>query len=88
MTVIEAWIGGEVYEKVEGKPDNLQVDIYDILCDAVAINSKANVNVNTDGSVPEYIGNKTECAMLLMLHKFGVNYKTIRKGSAPGVVQM
>jgi Ca2+-transporting ATPase len=88
MTVIEAWIAGDKYDRVEERPQKLATSVFDILCDSIAINSKANIHVDDAFGTTDYIGNKTECAMLLMLHKYNVNYNTIRKDSADGVTQM
>ncbi|KAL0486083.1 calcium-transporting ATPase [Acrasis kona] len=88
MVVSEIWIAGQKYDAIP-KPNELSDDVLNILCDSIAINSKANVTLNVDTNIPEYIGNKTECAMLLMLLKnFNVDYNPIRADADDDLVQM
>lgn len=43
------------------------------------MNSSADLHINEEaGGLVEYLGNVTECAMLLFSKEQGVNYKDIR----------
>lgn len=39
---------------------------------------------NEDGKV-DFVGNRTECALLMMLRKWGASYKEIRTANEPKV---
>ncbi|KAK2944167.1 ion-transporting P-type ATPase [Blattamonas nauphoetae] len=51
-----------------------------LLADAISLNSSADLRIEENGIV-DYLGNVTECAMLLFIHERGINYKTIRKNN-------
>jgi Ca2+-transporting ATPase len=54
--------------------------IYDLLCEGIAVNSKANVTVLEDQSF-EFIGNKTECALLVFSNNLGYDYRALRESN-------
>ncbi|KAA6398486.1 MAG: putative P-type ATPase [Streblomastix strix] len=49
-----------------------------ILCESIAMNSSANLRLNETGMV-EYLGNVTECALLLFAMEQNVDYTVIRR---------
>jgi Ca2+-transporting ATPase len=51
MTVTEAWIAGTKYTTIP-KPSDMSEDVFNILCDCIAINSKANVSINAETNLP------------------------------------
>jgi P-type E1-E2 ATPase len=50
MTVIEAWIAGVKYDSIP-HPSDLSEDVLNILCDGIAINSKALIGVDKETGV-------------------------------------
>ena len=78
MNVVEGWISGIEFKKVPlEKPLNKVVLKH--LCDGIAINSKAYISNPGPGKPIEYIGNKTECALLVFIGKLGADYNKIRE---------
>jgi Ca2+-transporting ATPase len=81
MEVTDAVIADQEY--LDGnlpKASELQGDVLNILCDAIAINSTANVEYDFTTKIPQFLGNKTECALLYMLIKnFDIDYSAIRE---------
>jgi Ca2+-transporting ATPase len=88
MSVTEAWIAGVKYTQIP-KQTELSEDVFNILCDCIAINSKAHVSIDAETNLPKYLGSPTECALLLMLLKnFNVDYRTIRSDAEEEIVQI
>lgn len=69
MTVIHAYTNGELLT-----PEQLTDDLFFRNC---CINSTANVEF--DKASPEFIGNPTECALLVACHKAGQDYTALRE---------
>jgi Ca2+-transporting ATPase len=79
MEVTDAVIADQEYYAELPKASQLHPDVLNLLCDAVAINSNANVKYDLTTKIPEFLGNKTECALLYMLIKnFDIDYSAIR----------
>lgn len=76
MTVVEGWLGGKSFNKVPLK-FKLASELSEALVVGISVNSKAIVNY-PEGKNPEFIGNKTECALLYFLNKQGHDYKEVR----------
>jgi Ca2+-transporting ATPase len=77
MTVVEGWISGKTFKEVplKRKLDDLSQQI---LTESIGINSKAIVNYSQAGN-PDFIGNKTECALLVFSkNSLGVDYNDVR----------
>ena len=68
MTVTELYTGGEVL-RPDQLPDGAMLSNF-------CINSTADVDFDGDG--PSFIGNPTECALIVSAHKSGYDYQTIR----------
>jgi len=69
MTLTDAYINGK-YFKSEDLKDNYVIENF-------AINSTAHVNF--ESSIPKFLGNPTECALLVSIHKSGGAYMNIRE---------
>lgn len=78
MTVIKCWMSG-VLNEVVPKGDQIDPMLKDILADGISINSKAHLLLKEDQETIQFIGNRTECALLMMLRNWGMEYKPIRK---------
>lgn len=76
MTVVEGWIGGKDFKKVPLKFE-LPKNLTETLVVGISVNTKAIVNY-PEGLNPDFIGNKTECALLHFLHVQGHDYKEVR----------
>ena len=66
------------FEEIYKDNFNNENNQIDLLCDVLSVNSSANIKFNNENNI-EHIGNKTECALLELTHKFGVDYKFLRK---------
>eukprot|EP00178_Gracilaria_changii_P023857 TRINITY_DN720_c0_g1_i1.p1 TRINITY_DN720_c0_g1~~TRINITY_DN720_c0_g1_i1.p1 ORF type:complete len:719 (+),score=149.17 TRINITY_DN720_c0_g1_i1:289-2445(+) len=81
MTVVEAnWYGPFVTydETLSPAPDKLSEQYRNLLCTSMALNTQANLQFNASGTV-DHLGNKTECALLQLVHSWQRDYHGIRK---------
>ncbi|CAN8075489.1 unnamed protein product [Agarophyton chilense] len=81
MTVVEAnWYGPfAVYdETLSPAPDNLSDQYRNLLCINMAVNTQANLQFKASGTV-DHLGNKTECALLQLIHLWQRDYREIRQ---------
>lgn len=72
--------------------------MFSVLCDGIAINSSAHIGTRPLHVLPsssgtqtstEFIGNKTECALLYMLvHHFDIDYAAIRRDAEPDLAML
>mmetsp|Transcript_25699 Transcript_25699/g.71910 ORF Transcript_25699/g.71910 Transcript_25699/m.71910 type:complete len:1007 (+) Transcript_25699:267-3287(+) len=79
MTVVEGWFGGKKVNRVpeiadvgEAMRENLTV--------GVSTNSKAMLIDGQQGRT-DFVGNRTECAMLMMIRNWGADYRAIRESN-------
>eukprot|EP00741_Cyanophora_paradoxa_P022040 tig00021433_g21276.t1 len=79
MTVVKCFFNGRFYENVP-PAEEFSPAVLKVITDGVANNSKAYLN-NLPNGVVEFVGSKTECALLMMIRKFGYDYDEIRKSS-------
>lgn len=77
MTVIECWMNGEHHKSVP-EAASLESTFKEALSSNISINSKAHLVVRA-GLSDEFIGNRTECALLTMIKNWGIDYHPIRK---------
>ncbi|KAL3147298.1 hypothetical protein ABBQ32_002786 [Trebouxia sp. C0010 RCD-2024] len=83
MTVVEGWFGGLKYDRVPAAAE-LNQDQLQLIEVNAAINSQAFLVDGGDHTAQsavrsvEFVGNRTECALLLMLRGWGHDYKGIR----------
>jgi Ca2+-transporting ATPase len=90
MTVTQGWFGGVMCETLPASSD-LPEDLAKQLAMNSALNSKAfliykdDTAVEMDGKAAlaanrrvEFVGNRTECALLMMLQKWDMPYQTVR----------
>ncbi|EFJ50671.1 hypothetical protein VOLCADRAFT_88435 [Volvox carteri f. nagariensis] len=75
MTVVEGWFAGKSYDHCP-QPEELPQDVCDELKLNCALNSKAFVLDN--GPKIDFVGNRTECALLMMLRNWGCDYASVR----------
>ncbi len=73
MTVVEGWLAGENMKSVK----NIQA--IKLITQGISVNSKATIKPGKTMAQFEYLGNKTECALLAMASKLGVDYLPIRE---------
>jgi Ca2+-transporting ATPase len=76
MTVVEGWFAGVKYPAVP-EPADLPGPWKDEIVRNCALNSKAFLVENENGTVG-FVGNRTECALLLMVRSWGEKYREIR----------
>jgi Ca2+ transporting ATPase len=80
MTVVKMWALEQSWDESEFSPRNFQESFLNILCNSVIQNSTAEVKIVKNGNTESanFIGNRSECAMLQMSDKFGYDYRTLR----------
>lgn len=76
MAVVRGWIGGNEFD---GVPKVSNDALRHLLTHGISINSKAVVRPAPHGSGFEYLGNKTECALLVLVHKLDEDFNQIRE---------
>ncbi|PNH03295.1 Plasma membrane calcium-transporting ATPase 4 [Tetrabaena socialis] len=77
MTVVEGWFAGSA-ESAVPQPEQLHPELLSLLKYNCALNSKAFL-VEQENGTTDFVGNRTECALLIMLRKLGFEYKDLRK---------
>ncbi|KAK9829300.1 hypothetical protein WJX72_005021 [[Myrmecia] bisecta] len=87
MTVVEGWFGGKKYPGLP-PPEELHADLRREIQLGVAINSKAFLMEHEDTGKVDFVGNRTECALLMMLRAWGVGYDGLRKEGNDRLVKM
>ncbi|KAL6063492.1 plasma membrane calcium [Balamuthia mandrillaris] len=80
MTVMKGWIAGRMFEDVQAtkKKGNLAASVVECFTFGVAVNSTAYEGKTDKGNI-EFIGSKTECALLNFGKEHGCVYETVRK---------
>ncbi|KAG2435667.1 hypothetical protein HXX76_006868 [Chlamydomonas incerta] len=77
MTVVEGWFAGTAYPQVP-EPSALGSHVLELLKWNCAMNNKAFL-VDQESGVTDFVGNRTECALLVLLRKLGFDYKQLRE---------
>ncbi|EFA75309.1 P-type ATPase [Heterostelium album PN500] len=77
MTVVTGYVGS-LFEDCAAFASAAPKDLASVLTDGIAINSNAYEGVSTKGKV-EFIGSKTECALLNFGKLFGSDYQEVRR---------
>jgi P-type Ca2+ transporter type 2C len=76
MTVVKGWFGGVTIDHTPAA-DELRPALLTELQLNMALNSKAFL-IEEPGKPVEFVGNRTECAMLMLLKTWGVGYQALR----------
>ena len=87
MTVTEGWFAGTRYTDKVPKMDDLPQSVREHLELNIAMNSKAFLIEQEDGST-DLVGNRTEGALLMLLKSWGCSYKTARSDRRDDVAQV
>eukprot|EP01117_Protostelium_nocturnum_P020226 TRINITY_DN8_c1_g1_i1.p1 TRINITY_DN8_c1_g1~~TRINITY_DN8_c1_g1_i1.p1 ORF type:complete len:1040 (-),score=452.43 TRINITY_DN8_c1_g1_i1:165-3284(-) len=86
MKVVRLWLAGEKYDDKLPKKDEIKnEEALRLLCEGAAINSSAYIE-NEESEKPNYVGSKTDCALLLMSKKLGFDYNKIREENPTDIV--
>lgn len=81
MTVVTAWVGGKKFPEInERTQDQLPKDLKDALFQGIAVNSNAFEALNQK-NIMDFVGSKTECALLKFGKICNYDYLTIRESS-------
>ncbi|MEW5311473.1 MAG: hypothetical protein WDW38_003186 [Sanguina aurantia] len=84
MTVVEGWFAGHMLDHTPTF-DELPPDLMNEIKLNIALSSKAFLIDQPNGSV-EFVGNRTECALLMLLRVWKMDYAEVRKAWAARVV--
>ena len=87
MTVTEGWFAGTRYTDKVPKIADLPQSVQEHLELNIAMNSKAFLIEQEDGST-DLVGNRTEGALLMLLKSWGRSYKTARSDLHDNIVQV
>jgi Ca2+-transporting ATPase len=79
MTVTHVWLGRKMYGNTLPTKDDLASEVHTALVDGISINSTAYITKNKEKNTPEFIGSKTECALLGFVEKLSGNYDKVRQ---------
>jgi Ca2+-transporting ATPase len=87
MTVVEGWFCGKAWDALPTR-DALSADMLELLNSNCSMNSKAFLVEKPDTPVIDFVGNRTECALLVLLKKLGIDYNTTREQRAPDQIKV
>lgn len=76
MTVVMGWFAGKKLAQAPTAGD-LDANVVTPITRSMALNSKAFL-VEKEGDEVEFVGNRTECALLVAARKLGADYKALR----------
>ncbi|KAI8473287.1 MAG: plasma membrane calcium ATPase [Monoraphidium minutum] len=86
MTVTEGWFAGAKFDHAPAK-EELRPELAEDLALNCALNSKAHV-IDSGAGPATFVGNRTECALLMMAKRWGVDYAKMRDEWEPNVQEM
>ena len=86
MTVTEGWFAGVVHQDAP-TAESIPSDLRQELDLNIAINSKAFL-IEHGADLVEFVGNRTECALLMLSRKWGTNYKALRDSHESNVEEV
>lgn len=86
MTVVEGWFAGQRMDHAP-QPSELKPEVLRDLQSNMAMNSKAFL-VDTGTSRVGYVGSSTECAMLMLMRGWNIEYEDVRKQRESDVVKV
>jgi calcium-translocating P-type ATPase len=85
MTVVKLWMGQQVFEDIASSSSAVNTAksmerVTELLCTGVCVNSSAYIEKRESGKI-EFVGAKTEGAMLVLADKLGFQYDIVRDTS-------
>ncbi|CAF3326610.1 unnamed protein product [Rotaria socialis] len=82
MTVVQSFVTGKLSEQLP-PPEEVNQELLPLLFEAISVNtnytSKIEASKPEEGGLPKQIGNKTECALLDLVQRWGGSYDQIRQ---------
>jgi Ca2+-transporting ATPase len=79
MTVTHVWLGRKMYGNSLPTQKDLAAEVHTALVEGISINSTAYITKSKDKNTTEFIGSKTECALLGFVEKLSGNYDQVRQ---------
>jgi len=79
MTVTHAWLGRHMFGSKLPTKEDFAPDVLKVLIEGISVNSTAYLTRRKEKNTLEFIGNKTECALLLFAEQLSGNYDQIRQ---------
>jgi len=85
MTVMKLWMGHQVFDDISNSSSSANSAksmerVTELLCTSVSVNSSAYIEKRESGKI-EFVGAKTEGAMLVLAEKLGFQYEAVRESS-------
>merc|ERR1712137_280865 len=84
MSVTRGIVAGKEFD--DPAIQDLNESVHKLLTDGIAVNTTANIDNSNSAEGPKYLGDSTECALLLWVNKLGVEFNELRK-TGPRVVK-
>jgi Ca2+-transporting ATPase len=88
MTIVKGLVGYKKFDdqgQINEWKNNVASSTYDVLVQGIVLNSSAFEDKDENGKI-DFVGSKTECALLEFAKLFGVDYKDIRSAIKPAKV--
>eukprot|EP00210_Caulerpa_lentillifera_P003791 g3621.t2 len=76
MTVVAGWFH-DMYFRNTPKKEELIPEVMNLITENASLNSKAFLIIEDNGEV-QFVGNRTECALLMMARTWDVDYRQVR----------
>jgi Ca2+-transporting ATPase len=86
MTVTEGWFAGQQLDHAPSA-EEVPGEVRSLLELNFALNSKAFL-IEHSKDLVDFVGNRTECALLMLSRKWGSDYKALRDAHQPQIEQV
>lgn len=85
MTVVKLWMGQQTFDDISSSSSSVNTAkgmerVAELLCSGICVNSSAYIKKQESGKT-EFVGAKTEGAMLVLADKLGYQYEAVRESS-------
>ena len=87
MTVVKGYFGRKFHDEVKSFVELCQGEQRDLLNEHIAVNSTAFIQ-RKEGAPPEFVGSKTECALLMLSEELQGDYEALRNDTKDRIVHM
>eukprot|EP00210_Caulerpa_lentillifera_P000082 g78.t1 len=86
MTVVEGWFHG-LYFNETPTAEQLNSEVVTLITENACLNSKAFL-IDEENETTEFVGNRTECALLILARNWKVDYSEVRKEHETEIIKV
>lgn len=86
MTVVAGWFHGKYFNETP-RADELNPEMKTLITENASLNSKAFLIIEESSEI-QFVGNRTECALLVMSRNWGVDYHEVRTHNEQDMVKV